>query len=173
MYERTYGYLYDRDRSVKDDAALIRQTIKTMAKAGVLPSDWKYSVRYRTASMMRAIDITASSPRPIWLMTPGFVRAAKDRDRVVRVPIMGEMRPLRIRAGEQHEIRYIDVTTAEARAVHDALQELLNACNHDGSDVMTDYFDVKFYGHPTLDTIGNVSRTLHERPSNYPASCSR
>lgn len=171
MYERSYGYLYDRDRLVKADAALIRQTIKTMAGAGVLPADWKYSVRFRRASMMQAIDITALSPRPIRLMDTGYVGAAKERDRYVTLAVEGELRPCVIRAGEQWNVRPMDVQTVEARAVEEALQELLNACNHDGSDSMTDHFDVKFYGHPSLDTLDGVPRALRARPSYLPASC--
>lgn len=44
MYERTYGYRYSRDRSAKEDAAMIRADIKALVKAGMLPADWKYSV---------------------------------------------------------------------------------------------------------------------------------
>lgn len=65
IYERHYGYLYDAERTVKEDAANIRRHIKSMQKAGLLPDDWKFSVRYRTASMCRSIDINAVSPHPI------------------------------------------------------------------------------------------------------------
>ena len=36
--------------------------------------------------------------------------------------------------------------TVEGRRIHDLLDEIRRAYNHDGSDVMTDYFDVLYYG---------------------------
>lgn len=192
MYERTYGYLYDRNRSVKEDAALIRRNVKTMTGAGVLPEDWTYSVRYRCFSGGCAIDVRASSPRPVLLMDPGFVAASKERDRLVTVPRrrrsrddcavcfwaldqhdqapkdheyapVGPWMNLHLRAGEQHDIFWEDAATPEALAVQAALQELLDACNHDGSDSMVDYFDVKFYGHATVDAKPGVPRAERER----------
>lgn len=57
-----------------------------------------------------------------------------------------------------------DKLTREARAVLDTLEELHNGYNHDGSDAMTDYFDVKFYGVPTLDTMPGVPRYVWPAP---------
>lgn len=177
MYERTYGYLYDRERSVKDDAKLIRSTIKTMAKAGILPADWTYSVRYDTFAGGCAIRVTATSPRPIYLMDPGMIAAHKERPRVVTVPRHlrdradggGEWMRLEIRAGDQYDIYWIDSLTDEARAVSDALNELHHACNHDdGSDSMTDHFDVKFYGTAQLETAPGVARSQRPRPEYLP-----
>jgi hypothetical protein len=171
MSSRSYGYLYDRDRRVKDDAALIRSTIKTMTGAGVLPADWKYSVRYRRFAGGCSIDIDARSPRPIRLMDSGYYAAAPGRDRYLTLAIEGEMKPCIISAGQQWHVRACDVNTAEVTAVYDALNELLRACNHDGSDIMTDYFDVKFYGVPSIGTLPGVPRAAHRSPSYLPASC--
>jgi len=38
------------------------------------------------------------------------------------------------------------------------LSELHAAQNHDGSDLITDYFDVKFYGSAVLATVAGVPR---------------
>lgn len=179
MYERTYGYLYDRDRLVKDDAALIRRTIKTLAKGDLLPADWVYSVRYRTFAGGRAIDISARSPRPVTLMESGYVRASDTKPRRVIVPRRLDIDDtsladderwinLWLRPGEQHEIRWCDTSTSEARAVHRALSDLHDGCNHDGSDSMTDYFDVKFYGSVSIDTLPGVPRAQRARPSWLP-----
>jgi len=176
MIRRHEGYRYDQQRPVKSDAALIRADIRTMVAAGMLPADWKYSVRYRSFAGGCAIDILAKSPRPVRVMDSGMVAAAPDRARVVMVPLRQDdgttsIVPLRLRAGERHDIRVCDVTTNEARAVSSALSDLHNAYNHDGSDAMTDYFDVKFYGGATLDTLPGVPMAERPRPSYLPASC--
>lgn len=136
----TTGYLYDPDRAVKDDAANIRRHIKTMTKAGLLPADWRYSVRYQTASMCRAIDITATAPRPIY---------GVDRNDVMDWETLGQAPPVHAETGKPvTSIRA--AWTREAKAVLDTLEELSAAHNYDASDTMTDYYDVKFYGAVTL-----------------------
>lgn len=166
MYERSYGDNYDGDRPVKADAALIRAEIKAKVKAGELPADWKYSVRYRTASMCRAIDITATAPRATVKMAPDMIFGGPD-GRVVTVPApIGwdeDYIDLSLRPNEVYEIRWCDAVTDEARNVGDYLRGLLSSYNHDGSDSMIDYFDVKFYGVPTIVTADGVDR--FERPA--------
>lgn len=135
MTERTYGANYDRDRSVKDDAAKIRRTIKDMVKGGHLPADWKYSVRYRTASMMQAIDVHCTSPRPTLSVDPYSLNPDTGR-----------------------EIGFANAETSEARTVRESLTELVASFNHDGSDLQTDYFDVKFYGDVSVRPADGVPR---------------
>lgn len=170
MYERSYGDNYDGDRPVKEDAALIRATIKTLVKAGELPADWKFSVRYRTGSMMRAIDVTATSPRSTMLMEPAIIWAGSE-PRVIEVPAPDHFADtdwmnLSMRPGERHEIRWCDTATAETKAVKAVLDPLVASYNHDGSESMIDYFDVKFYGAVNVHTADGVNR--FERPA--PAS---
>lgn len=109
----TAGYLHDADRSVKDDAASIRRTIKTLTKAGLLPADWTYSVRYRTASMVLAIDITATAPRPVHACNP-------DR--------YSEPHAVHGETGET-VTAWADRFTIEAKAVRNTLSELLDGHN--------------------------------------------
>lgn len=144
---RTYGYLYDRERPVKGDAANIRRHIKTMVKAGLLPADWSYSVRKRSATHSWAVDVTAMSPRPTLAVDPNEVfRAMHSGDYPVH-PETGQV------------VTYPrDCETVEAAAVYATLKDLVDGHNHDGSDVTTDYFDVKFYGGVTLDTAPGVER---------------
>lgn len=132
LYERSCGYRYDRDRTVKEDAALIRADIRTLAKAGMLPADWKYSVRFERASMCKSIDVTATSPRPIYVNDPA------DTARGLTL--------------------WSSALTEEAAAVHNALDDLHNAYNHDGSDLSSDYFDVKFYGHAVLCVAEGIEK---------------
>ncbi len=144
MVTRTYGYLYDRNRSVTDDAANIRRHIKTMSKAGVLPADWSYSVRKRSGTHSWAFNVRAVSPRPLCACEPDHYDHPH-----VRHAETGEMVTAR-------EDRY----TIEARAVARALHDLVNGHNHDGSDTLTDYYDVKFYSDVTLTTAPGVAETL-------------
>lgn len=133
MYERTYGYRYERNRPVKDDAKMIRADIKTLSKAGMLPADWKYSVRYRSFAGGCSIDISARSPRPIYTEDPSRLDVA-------------------IRGSRDETL------TKEARAVEDALTELHRAYNHDGSETQVDYWDVKFYGVPSIGCLEGVEK---------------
>lgn len=137
---RTYGYLYDRDRSVKEDAASVRRTIKTLVRGELLPGDWGYSVRFRRFAGGSSIDVEATSPRPIYAADPEPMDWARHAE-------TGEF---------VHGWK--DRLTGEARMVLDTLEDLLQGHNHDGSDIMTDYFDVKFYGHAQLATAAGVAR---------------
>lgn len=144
MYERTYGYLYDSARPVKEDAASIRRTIKTLAAAELLPRDWTYSVRYRTFAGGRSIDVRAISPRPTYAANPGERGWARHAE-----------------TGEQvHAWR--DKLTIEARMVLDTLEDLLGAHNHSGSEIQVDYVDVKFYESVDLETLPGVARYAGE-----------
>lgn len=140
MYERTYGYLYDERRPVKEDAASIRRTIKTLAKAELIPADWTYSVRYRSFAGGCAIDPSAKSPRPIYAADPEPYGWAKNTE-----------------TGE-YVHAWKDRLTIEAKTVLDTLEELLRAHNHNGSEVQVDYFDVKFYGVPEIGTLAGIAR---------------
>jgi len=139
MYERSYGYLYDKGRRVQDDAANIRRHIKTMTKAGALPADWKYSVRYQSFAGGCAIEVRGESPRSIYAADP---RAFREH---VRHAETGEW-----------VFGWQDRLTLEAQTVLKALHELHDAHNHDGSDVQSDYFDVKFYGTPSVTVADGV-----------------
>jgi hypothetical protein len=41
--------------------------------------------------------------------------------------------------------------TGEAKAIYDKVDSIVNAYNRDNSDIMTDYFDVDYYGTVQLD----------------------
>jgi hypothetical protein len=41
--------------------------------------------------------------------------------------------------------------TGEAKAVYEKVDSIVNAYNRDNSDIMTDYFDVDYYGTVQLD----------------------
>lgn len=153
MSNRHYGSNYDSKLSTKEIAALIRAEIKRRVKANELP-EWKYSVRYRSFAGGTAIDVVATSPHPTMLCQPGYYFASKDADRDVELPIDGQWRPCRIRAGESWHVARKDVEHTTVTFVRQQLQALMDSYNHDGSDIMTDYFDVNFYGHANVEAAG-------------------
>jgi len=176
MYERVYGDKYDGNLDVADIAKLIRADIKEARKAGELPDDWKYSVRISRFSGGCSIDVAAKSPRPTLLMNPGMMIAPPDAHRDVEVPRPKHYVPLddsaplpeyitmRLRPGEMYEIRWGDAATDEAAAVRKTLEKIMGAYNHDGSESMVDYFDVKFYGHANVETLPGVDRAARPTP---------
>lgn len=143
MYEIEYGAKCDKARPVKEDARLMRAEIKDLKKKGQLPTDWQYSVRMRPGGWTRSIEITAKSPRPIYALDP-------DCDDLRKHPETGAI------VGSA----WMDKMTVEARRVHDILNAMHRAYNYDGSDVITDYFNVKFYGTVSVLRMEGVPRYL-------------
>lgn len=139
MYERTYGYLYEPNQDIKETAKSIRRIIKTLTKGGMLPNDWKYSVRIQRFSMGQSINVTAETERAIYAAEPD----------TYDFPLV-----LNVETGK-HVTAYKDRLTIEAVTVEETLRDLVAAHNHNGSDVMTDYFDVKFYGNVSIKGPGH------------------
>lgn len=114
------GAKYDANMDVVEIAKRLRSEIKEEVKAGRLPKG-KYSVRIDRYSMGQSIDINIMDVEgPI--LNP-------DHDRM---------------SADEEKRRYYVPKIHEALA---KLEGMLQAYNRDNSDTMTDYFDVKFYGH--------------------------
>lgn len=117
-------------------AAKIRTQIKTAIQDGTLPTGLKTSVRYKRYSGGSSIDITVTAwpseailefaDTPRWPGGECFEQILDGR-----------------------KIFYRNEPCV--RAVLDWLNDLLASYNHDGSDSMSDYFDVKFYGNACID----------------------
>lgn len=125
MYERSYGPKYNDLGEGWVDVAVIakavRADIKAAVKVGDIPKA-KYSVRLSRFSGGQSIDVTISDL------------------------------PFKARETRAHPYGGTgQFLTAEADAVHGKVDAILNAYNHDGSDAMTDYFDVRYYGHTVVD----------------------
>ena len=132
MTERVYGSKYSGKLSNKEIAAAIRQDIKNAIATGKLPKGLKVSVRYEHFSGGSSIDasITAWPENFMWL-NPDWV-------------VMNH----------EHQDQYHDNVpryTEQAKKIIEKLTEIHGAYNHDGSDSMTDHFDVKYYGHVNVD----------------------
>jgi hypothetical protein len=139
---RIYGARYETSRDTKEVAKVMRSEIRAQIRAGAIPRDWRISVRLRRCTWTRAIDITARSPRPIYEVEPRSY------------PPFGPVRP-HPRTGEPI-YGWVDALTIEARRVYETLQEIHEAHNHDGSDVVTDYVDRKYLGSVALELATGV-----------------
>jgi hypothetical protein len=134
-----YGAKYDHTGAQRttDIAKLIREEIKLARKLakdgggapalidpiGDAPASIKFGVRSEYFSGGSAIDITVKGVPQEW----GWEQKKNEygRMRWVHTPAM--------------------------RALFDELKKVMAAYNHDGSDIMTDYFDVRFYG--SVETV--------------------
>jgi hypothetical protein len=137
---RTYGKSYDKAKTTKEIAALVRGQIKAEVKAGRLPNA-KYSVRYSAYSMGRSIDVNIEPTADLadWVN----VRWADEQAR------------------NPHRWTETSQYSALAIGTIKTLESMLGAHNHDGSDSQTDCYDVKFYGSVQL-RLGDVTSTVVE-----------
>lgn len=132
MGERVYGAKYDAKLGTKEIAVKVREDIKSAVKSGMLPKG-KYSVRIERYSGGSSINV-------------GFVFEDET------IPVLN---PPRVKFEVEHpydfpgnngeETSWLYSTTT--RATMRDLEDILEAYNHDGSDPMTDYCDVKFHTH--------------------------
>lgn len=146
IYERRYGSRYDEPAKyarAADIAKLIRRDIKAAIAAGDLPgraSD--YRVRSDRFSGGQSIDIRALRPE-LYQVCKGIVPGSEDgySARGCRHPYCkhGEGRD------HPHATEHL-ILSVEGQRVERVLKDIHGAYNHDGSDVMTDYFDVRYYG---------------------------
>lgn len=146
-----YGAKCDHSYTLRttDIAKLIREEIKLARKLakgaggstpavidpiGDAPASIKFSVRSQYFSGGSSIDIRLSVVPQAW----GWEKRKDEwgRERWMYTPAM--------------------------KALMDELKKVMAAYNHDGSDIMTDYFDVRFYG--------SVETTWDEDPNNLSAA---
>ena len=128
MTNRTEGAKYDRNLSTTEIAKLIRADIKTAIKAGQLPKGIKVGVRSRYFAGGSSIDLTITA-FPGQVLNPASVYANA------------------LSVFEERSRPYYSQAVRQALATLDGL---MDAYNHDASDSMSDYFDVKFYGHVSV-----------------------
>lgn len=129
MSEITYGDKYDRSLTTTQIAAAFRADVKRETAAGNLPRGLKLSVKTRYFSGGSSIDVKlVAVPEGLPVRNPGY-------DPSWRAP---------------ESIN--DPLSPELRAALKLLASLLDAYNFDGSDIQTDYFHVRFYGHVELDS---------------------
>jgi hypothetical protein len=139
MYETTYGTKYEatKDLSRVEIAKLIRADIKAAVKAGTLPAA-KYSVTCQSYSGGGSINIKVAD-----VNKEGFVLHNEARLRWdLENPHAGLYNaPSNVR----------DLYSPEAVEMKKTLEGIMGAYNYDGSDIQSDYFNVRFYGGAEID----------------------
>lgn len=143
LYERRLGVLYQQTKTmtVKEIAAQIRKVIRQTAKEGVIPPDWNYQVRYRTYAGGCAIDVNVGVPDELYQLYQEFTEEHGRLDQIeyahAQFLVEGKYKPL-----------------VEFHKAQKLLWEIHRGYNYNGSDPMTDYFDVRYYG--TVTTMPNT-----------------
>lgn len=154
MYERSYGSRYNEPgngfQRAADIAKLIRRDIKAAIAKGELPGSPKdYSVRSRSYSGGQAIDLVAKMDE-LWVQCPGHIK-----DKYGPGSGMYGCGDSWCKAGGEHKdhpsARYHKILSAEGRRIKALLQSFHDAYNHDGSEVMMDYFDRRYWGSADIE----------------------
>jgi hypothetical protein len=138
-YGARYGAMGGKYLSAAEIAKLMRADIKAEIAAGNLPGSARdYGVRVHNYSGGRSIRIEARHMEHLWIECDG--RDCRD------VWCKAKGLPEYAAHAQTHK-----VLSAEGKRILAILQSIHDAYNHDGSDVMTDYFDVNYYGEASIE----------------------
>lgn len=154
MYERSYGYRYAElgdHPSAAEIAKAIRADIKQAVAEGLLPARWSYSVRSETFSGGSSVDVRVQDCADAWQACDGGTGCRN-------VWCSARNDPAYAHGAEPHF-----VYTEEAEAAKITLQRIHDAYNHDGSELMTDYFDVRYYGHVEFESASSADFRRREK----------
>lgn len=157
MYERTYGpgyvEVYEQHATAADIARLIRRDLKAAVAAGEIPGKpVAYGVKVQNYSGGRSIDVTI-----------------RDYPGVTRCPECGGQKGRGSWAWAHDDACPTCITWdrwlhPDAQAIADAVEAIRQAYNYDGSDSMTDYYDVNYYGSTTFeDDYGRRTRLARRK----------
>ncbi len=125
-YQRHYGERYNSNLRLTEIAQAMRADIKGYKLKGELPRDLKVSVRCEHGTAIR-MDWKADSVLTLVKVTGGNWHGDDDR--------------------------FIFALNERGIRIHEILETIHGAYNYDGSDVMTDYFDVRYYGRAEFDSM--------------------
>jgi hypothetical protein len=118
-------YEATKNLDIKAIAELVRADIKAAVAEGVLLKGIKCNVRISRYSGGQSLNVTVTS-FPAQIETDESVSGVEVR-------------------------RTADRYTAIAQSTRHVIERLVGAYNYDRSDIMTDYFSVRFYGDVTFD----------------------
>jgi hypothetical protein len=135
MYNKTIGAKYEQTKGLGRVAiaALIRDDIKAAVRCGALPKAG-YSVRCSGSSIGIRVSKVASAS--LQIHNPANLVWAHENPHTYPG-----------HAPEAARERY----TAEAQAILTTCDQIAAAYNYDRSEIESDYFDVRFYGHASFD----------------------
>ena len=137
------GLNLDGSDDIKAVAAVIRRELRKAPKDGKPRPATRVGVRYRTASMMQAIDVTITVPKvKVTADTPGAIEM-EDR--------WGE-RHWVVKDENDHcaGILVNDRIEPGAREAKAKVEAFVATFNYNRSNTQVDYFDVRFYSNVTL-----------------------
>lgn len=136
MYERSFGYRYAElgdHPTAAEIAKAMRADIKQAVSEGLLPASWSYSVRSDTFAGGQSIEIEVRDCPGAWQDCEGIVPGTNK------------------------------TLTEDARVAKITLERIHGAYNHDGSEIMVDYFDVRFYGTVTFESASDYDFRMREK----------
>lgn len=153
MYERSYGEKYNHGgwESAADIAKKMRVDIKAAIASGELPGKASnYSVRSRSYSGGQAIDVEARDLDGMWQVCQGIIPGSEDG---YGARCCGDVWCKNGgRYSDSEHAREHDTLTVEGRRIEKVLQKIHNDYNHDGSEIMVDYFDRRYWGHAEIES---------------------
>lgn len=134
MVETTYGakYAETKDLTRAEVAKRIRADIKAAVRSGAVPKG-TYSVRTESYAGGGSINVTFKCPEL------SLHNAARIRWEIENPYVSFSTAPANIGVREPY--------SPEARGVIAQLEAIVAAYNYDGSDIQSDFFNVRFYGH--------------------------
>lgn len=134
MSKTTYGNRYAETKhlSTTEVAKEIRKDIKALINLGALPPGLKASVKTRYFAGGSSIDVTVTHlPATLPVYNPEWL-VADDR-------------------GENTYAQGLSRHSNQVKNILNIIEGAVESYNFDGSDSMTDYFHVRFYGSVKLD----------------------
>jgi hypothetical protein len=142
MYEITEGSKYQatRDLDIAEIAKLVRKDIKAAQALGLLPAEATFAVRIDRFSGGQSLDVTLTGMPDTWT----YVSPGLEPDYANYVPAHGGY-------------------TDEAEAAIKTLRSIVFTYNYDGSDIQSDYFNVRFYGHVKIQDEREQAFWVKER----------
>jgi hypothetical protein len=157
----TKGSKYDSLGEYPGVAAIakaIREDIKQAKADGLIPKNWKVSVRSNSFSMGCSIDVTVRDCVDAWQDCTGIIPGTEVQgvcfDGTTYTTADACRDPWCAAKNDPnyaHAAKIHKTQTAEARAAEEILRDIHRAYNHDNSDAMTDYFDVRYYGQVSFE----------------------
>jgi len=157
MTTRTYGERYHQvTGGATEIAKAMRADIKRAVAKGTLPDGPTYSVTSEHYSGGQSINITVRGWSGAWVDCDGSCTSYW----------------CSARNDSPHASAH-KVLNPAARRAQIVLERIHGAYNHDGSDTMTDYFDVRYYGQVTFETAESAAWRAEDKARKAAAKVAR
>lgn len=147
MYERRLGTKYQGYMGASEVAKLVRADIAEAKAAGKLPKALKVYVTSESYSMGQSVNVRIGYDEKFWMVCEGIVPGSKQYfDDGVGYTALNCGNVWCAANNDSPNAEVHEVLTIEGRRIKGIVEAIHAAYNHDGSDLMTDYFDVMYYG---------------------------